>query len=282
MQQPCLRPLVCPICQQPFQENGQVWRCPTGHSFDMAREGYVNLLLSHKKLAPTVGDSAEMLQARRQFLASGFYQPLSDRLNELALAQVTGQAGPVVVDVGCGEGFYLRRLGERLPAAACRFGLDVAKTAVRLAAKQDTNGRYLVADVQRPLPFESASVQLLLNVFAPRHPAEFSRILAPDGSLFLVFPTPAHLYSLRQQFGLLGIQPEKEAQIEQQFLPYLAVRRREWVEYPMKLGPEMLRLLLLMTPNARHLTAGQWGAVAATTAVETVASFTILQLTQSS
>lgn len=273
----CLRPLVCPICAQPLQDVGATLVCANRHTFDVAREGYVNLLVRRKKLADSVGDSAEMLQARRQFLTSGFYDPLSDRLNELAVAILAEQPAPVVADVGCGEGFYLRRLGDRLGRPACLFGLDVAKTAVRMAARQHNNGRYVVADVQQPLPFEPASVQLLLNLFAPRHPAEFRRVLTANGRLLIVFPTPTHLLTLREQFGLLTIQPEKEAYVIDQFLPYFATHQREVVEYPLQLEGEMLRLLLLMTPNARHLGEAQWQAVAETAELQTTASFTILQ-----
>ncbi|NJN55557.1 MAG: hypothetical protein HC804_12860, partial [Anaerolineae bacterium] len=98
-----IRPLLCPICDQPLMEFGQTWQCANRHSFDVAREGYVNLLQRQRKLPQTVGDSPEMLRARREFLASGFYDPLSDLLNERVVTAVTGQTSPIVVDVGCGE-----------------------------------------------------------------------------------------------------------------------------------------------------------------------------------
>ncbi len=275
-----LRPLICPVCDEPLAEGEQTLQCARRHSFDIAREGYVNLLLRHKRLPETVGDSPEMLRARREFLWRGFFDPLSARLNALAAGSVAGQAEPVVVDVGCGEGFYLKRLAAWLPAPDSRlFGVDVAKTAVRMAAKGGGHGRYLVADVHGKLPFASQSVHILLNIFAPRHPAEFARILAPGGRLLVVTPTPAHLSSLRQTFGLLEVQAEKQAHIRRQFAGAFYLAQTETLEYRMWLDNEALLTLIQMTPSARHLTPVQWAPIQNTPHIITEASFELWQFT---
>jgi 23S rRNA (guanine745-N1)-methyltransferase len=253
-------------------------RCPNRHSFDLAREGYVNLLLRQKKLPETVGDSAEMLQARQEFLARGFYDPLSNRLNERVAEVIANLVEPVVVDVGSGEGFYLARLAAYLQRPDVTFfGLDVAKTAVRLATKRGI-GRFVVADVNQKLPFADASVHVLLNIFAPRHTAEFARILAPNGLLLVVIPAPDHLQNLREQFGLLNVQPEKQAHLINQFQNHFSHYQLETLHYDMHLDNHALTTLLQMTPNARHLTADQWQQIQNTTPTQTAASFEILQM----
>ncbi len=251
-----------------------------GHSFDVAREGYVNLLRRHKKLPGTVGDAPEMLRARREFLARGFYEPLSDVVNEMVATAVADHPAPVIVDVGCGEGYYLRRLAQRLAGQpAALFGVDIAKTAVRLAAKGGGGyGRYLVADVNEQLPFADQSVHMLLNLFAPRHPAEFARLVTPGGLLLVVIPAPDHLQSLREQFALMGIQAEKEAHITAQFAGLFAAQPAQTVRFPLQLDTLSLSWLIQMMPGARHLTPPQQEAIAQSPALETVASFVVLRM----
>lgn len=275
-----IRPLICPICAQPLADYVQTWRCPAGHSFDVAREGYTNLLRRHKKLPETVGDSPEMLWARREFLARGFYEPLSDVINERVVTAVASQPDPVIVDVGCGEGYYLRRLVQRLAGQpTALFGVDIAKTAVRLAAKRgDGHGRYLVADVNAQLPFADNSVHVLLNLFAPRHPAEFARLVTSGGLLLLAMPAPDHLQSLRDRFGLIGIQPEKLAHVATQFTDLFAMQPAQAVTFPLRLENETLQWLIQMIPGARHLTPEQQEEIAQTAVMETVASFVVVMM----
>ncbi|HRQ39989.1 MAG TPA: methyltransferase domain-containing protein [Chloroflexota bacterium] len=281
-----IRPLLCPICAQPLADYRQTWRCPTGHSFDVAREGYVNLRRSHKRLPETVGDAPEMLRARREFLSRGFYEPLSDLINEQVVTAITNQPVPVVVDAGCGEGYYLGRLAQRLAGQGAKgvslFGLDIAKTAVRMAAKQvGGHGRFLVTDLNGRLPFADQSVQVLLNLFAPRHPVEFARLIRPDGLLLTVIPAPDHLQSLRDRFGLLGIQAEKQAHMATQFAGLFALQPVQTITFPLYLDNHALSCLVQMMPGARHLTPPQQEAIAYASAVETVASFVVLPMIRS-
>jgi len=285
-----IRPLLCPICAQPLADYRQTWRCPTGHSFDVAREGYVNLRRGHKRLSETVGDAPEMLRARREFLSRGFYEPLSDLINEQVVTAVTNQPVPVVVDAGCGEGYYLGRLAGRLAQrlagqgakGVSLFGLDIAKTAVRMAAKQvGGHGRFLVTDLNDRLPFADQSVQVLLNLFAPRHPVEFARLIRPDGLLLTVIPAPDHLQSLRDRFGLLRIQAEKQAYIATQFAGLFALQPAQTITFPLYLDNRALSYLIQMMPGARHLMPPQVEAIARAPVVETVASFVVLPMVRS-
>ncbi|MBE7529155.1 MAG: methyltransferase domain-containing protein [Chloroflexi bacterium] len=275
-----IRPLICPVCAQPLGDYGQVWHCPAGHSFDVAREGYVNLLRRHKKLPDTVGDAPEMLRARWEFLARGFYEPLSDVVNGVVATAVADHSAPVIVDVGCGEGYYLRRLAARLAGQpAALFGVDIAKTAVRLAAKGGGgHGRYLVADINEQLPFADHSVHVLLNLFAPRHPAEFARLVIPGGLLLIVIPAPDHLQSLRDRFALMGIQAQKEAHITAQFASLFAAQPAQMVIFPLQLDALALSWLIQMMPGVRHLTLPQQEAIVQTPTMETVARFVVLTM----
>ncbi len=276
-----IRPLICPICAQPLSDYGQTWQCPAGHSFDVAREGYVNLRRGHKKLPEMAGDSPEMLRARREFLERGFYEPLSDVINERVATAVATQPAPVIVDVGCGEGYYLRRLAAALDGRPTHlFGVDIAKTAVRMAAKRGGGGygRYLVADVNEKLPFADQSAYVLLNLFAPRHLAEFARLVTPGGQLLIAIPASDHLQSLRDRFALIGIQPEKLTHVSAQFASLFTIQPAQIVTFPLRLENDALYWLIQMMPGARHLTAGQQEVIAHTAVVETVASFVVLPM----
>ena len=147
--------LRCPVCNMPIVPGETVWRCAQGHSFDVARQGYVNLLPVQQKHSLHPGDTPEQVRARRRFLGAGFYAPIAAAVCELL--------GPArrVLDVGCGEGYYLRQFGQAHPEAE-RWGLDISRDAVRLAAGADKAGHYLVATAAR-LPFKIAYGSVSVN-----------------------------------------------------------------------------------------------------------------------
>ena len=242
--------LVCPVCGEPLLLAGPVAptssadspgggivtpaardagsvRCERGHSFDLAREGYLNLLRSKR-----TGDSKEMLLARRDFLERGHYQPLAEALADTVAAFLGERAGagdcPLrVLDAGCGEGYYLDRLGRRLSAApglaeTLLIGLDSAKEAIRLSAKRLWDAALLVADLKERLPIADASVDAILNVFAPRDLAELARVLVPGGLLLIAIPSPDHLVELRLAHGLLGIEEQKLERLLEALVPHFA------------------------------------------------------------
>ena len=183
------------MCREPLAEadDGRSWRCVTGHAYDVAREGYVNLLITHQRRQRDPGDSPEMLRHRRSFLDAGHYGVLA-----VAVHDAAGLApGMAVLDAGCGEGYYTRtwvadHAGLRLA------GVDIAKPAVRMAAKRAPSpaARYAVASVY-DLPVLDASVDLAVSIFAPLHSPEFERVLRPGGRLLTVTPGPDHLAGLK-------------------------------------------------------------------------------------
>jgi 23S rRNA (guanine745-N1)-methyltransferase len=179
----------CPVCRDDLalSDAGRRWVCPTGHSFDVAREGYVNLLLSGQRRSRQPGDSPEMVSARQRFLGTGAYDPLS-----AAVARAVAAEQPrVVLDVGCGEGRHTRSI-----SAPAVLGVDVAKAAVAIAARSDPGGSYAVASAS-DLPRQDDSVDVAVNVFGPVIPGELARVVRPGGTVVAAFPGAGHLEQLR-------------------------------------------------------------------------------------
>ncbi len=192
--------LTCPLDGVALQPSGQSWCCPSGHRFDVARQGYVNLLPVQRKRSLDPGDSKEMVAARQHFLEAGFYQPLARRIALRLLADVSAATGPLsCLDAGCGEGYYLRQLtlaaaqGPDLVLA----GLDISKWAVMAAARSSRQIRWIVGSNAR-LPVPDASLDRLLCLFGFPVYAEFARVLRPGGLLLLADPAPGHLLALRE------------------------------------------------------------------------------------
>jgi len=183
----------CPLCQTVLSQQDHSWRCSNGHSFDIAREGYVNLLPVQQKKSLQPGDNTEMMQARRAFLEAGYYQPLSDAANALLAEHC--QASPVL-DIGCGEGYYSARLSAALTAPV--YGLDISKTAVRYAAKRYPHLDWCVASSYQ-LPFQTGKFAGLLRIYAPSNAAEMARVTQTGGWLLTVSPAPEHLLEFKQK-----------------------------------------------------------------------------------
>lgn len=189
----------CPLCAESLHQQANAWRCQQGHQFDIAREGYVNLLPVQQKKSLDPGDNAEMIQARRAFLDAGHYQFLSNAINQQLAAILLAnpkQSHEALLDIGCGEGYYSAALGAALPGFAV-YGLDISKTAVRFAAKRYKQLRCCVAS-SYALPFSDASFAALLRIYAPSAASEMARVLRPGGYLLTVSPAPEHLLQFKQ------------------------------------------------------------------------------------
>lgn len=275
---PCVRPLTCPICHQPLNLQGRSLRCEQNHAFDLAREGYVNLMTGHKR--PKIqGDDKVMLAARRRFLGKGYYQPLSDAINNIALARLPEQNG-VILDIGCGEGYYSGQLQPHLPTGTCTFGLDFAKDAARLAAKRYPASRFVVSDVNGRLPFTDQSIHILLNIFAPRNSAEFARIAAPGGLLLIVIPGRNHLRQLRDELDLLDIETDKQPRIVAQMVGLFNLQETQSVTLNLDLAQPDLTDLVQMTPNYWHMTPHKQAQLQELLHFQTSVHFQILTFTK--
>ncbi|HLY30918.1 MAG TPA: hypothetical protein VKQ36_07805 [Ktedonobacterales bacterium] len=272
--------LICPYCEQPLTRVERAYHCPAGHNFDIARQGYVNLLAQ-----PTCwpADSQAMLQARRRFLARGFYTPLAEAicaqviawLEDSTVADAPSSDGVRVLDAGCGEGYYVWRLEEALarrdvstgqhpiPRAYHLYGADLAREAMWLAtslrniahelADMKFSITWLVVNIKASLPFASESLHAVLSIFAPRNPTEFARILAPGGLLLMVIPEPDHLRGAREALRLLEIEPQKRDRVISQFTAdgAFTLVSSQRLAYPMTLDADAQRDLGAMTPGAR-------------------------------
>ncbi|MUK01102.1 methyltransferase domain-containing protein [Vibrio cholerae] len=243
--------LQCPVCDHPLLLLDSTLGCEHGHRFDAARQGYVNLLTG--KGSPFDGDTADMVEARANFLGSGHYAPLRDAVVAAALR---GSSSPAVaLDAGAGTGYYLEGLVSAAPGVY-PVALDISKTALRRAARRIPSGVSIVWDVWRKLPLADRSVDVLLNVFAPRNAAEFARVLAPGGSLVVVTPRPGHLAGLEAVGPLLSVPAQKADDVEAAFGGVLTETLREELDYVMTLPPGLARSALVMGPAAHHAPEG--------------------------
>lgn len=273
--------LACPRCGEKLARVENVLRCSGGHSYDIAREGYVNLLLANQKASLSPGDTKEMAQSRRAFLGKGYYEPLSDRT--LALAKTGGReaAGTGVLDAGCGEGYYLHRLTQALAAGSASYGLDISKEAVKLGAARYKSSQFLVGSIHQTLPFASCSLDIVLNVFAPRNPSEFARVLRPGGVALVVVPAEGHLAALHDALSLPQIDGGKARRAIADFDGALVPEHSETIRCQRLLPAEDVCHLVQMTPTFWHLSDEARVGINSLPSLEIEFAFTLLVLRHS-
>ncbi|AXS81967.1 MULTISPECIES: putative RNA methyltransferase [Marinobacter] len=190
--------LACPLDGCPLIPSEKTWRCENGHSFDVAKQGYVHLLPVQKKRTLDPGDSKEMVAARQRFLNAGFYKQIADAVSELALQSLPSEGTGSVLDAGSGEGYYLRHLaGVAGDRSLAMIGVDISKWAVLAAAKQDKQTRWVVGS-NANLPVLPESVDLVLCLFGFPVYSEFFRVLRSGGQLIQVDAGADHLRELRE------------------------------------------------------------------------------------
>ena len=281
-------PLICPVCQGDLHQVNKTFRCPRSHTFDMAKEGYVNLWLAGRKSPKILGDAKEMLRARRRFLERGFYRPLIETIKAQLypyFSTISEQSEPsqprCLADIGCGEGYYIgqikRYLEANLTGQPCRyFGMDLSKTAARLAARRYKTIHFFVGDVNQKILFSDRSITCLLNIFAPRNVTEFERVLAPNGHLLVVIPAPNHLANLRTELRLLDIETNKEQRVIKQFAPVFSLTKKYSITFDLSLTGEDLSDLVQMTPNYWHLSNEHWASLRQKQNIQSQVSFTLL------
>ncbi|MGH3868909.1 MAG: putative RNA methyltransferase [Pseudonocardiaceae bacterium] len=243
---------ACPVCGEPLERADRSYACAHGHGFDIAREGYINLHLAQYRRSKDPGYSKEMIAGRRNFFATGHYQPLADAVAELIASYLPATDDPaVVVDAGCGEGYYLRRLRHLLAEkgqerSTVFVGMDISKHGVRVAAKRDRAGLYAAASTYR-MPIISDAADVLLTHFSPVSAADFRRAVKPGGVVLVGGPGEGHLYSFKELLYETPAEHEPADLLvnEPGFEP-IAVHR---IRYPLHLeGPGQVANLLLMTP----------------------------------
>ncbi len=244
--------LVCPLCEARLSRRAGSLRCEAGHSFDIARQGYVSLLPGDARTG--TADSAAMLEARDAFFAAGHFDPIVRAVAERASALLAGGGAGCVVDVGAGPGRYLAAVLDAAPGRA-GVALDLSKHAARRAARAHPRVAAAVADTWGRLPVATGAAALVLDVFAPRNAAEFRRLLAPGGALIVVTPTARHLREAVEALALLAVDADKDERLAAQLESDFILEREEVVEVPLALSRADLEHVALLGPSAWHVDA---------------------------
>ncbi len=263
---------VCPICGGALAlVNGTTKRCPLGHSFDKARAGYYNLLAARG--GGTHGDNREMVEARRDFLSRGYYAPLAERISARALFGLKPLG--VVLDVGCGEGYYTDRIEREIRARDGEsrvLAFDISKDAVKHLTKKNRNISAAVASAYS-MPVASGSVDLVTLVFSPLALDEIHRVLNTGGRLLMVFPDRRHLFGLKRAI----YDTPYENTPEPTELRGFRLLSDDILEYTVTLdSPEAIRSLFMMTPYAYRTSAENKERVLSLFSLSTEVAFRIV------
>ena len=239
---------ACPICQENLTLVETSLKCDNRHSFDLAKFGYVNL-------APQIKQSAnydkENFQNRQQILEAGFYQAILEGISDLL---ATKPPAKTVLDIGCGEGFYSRKLQES-HSDKTFYAFDISKDSVQIAAKSEPNWavNWFVGDLAR-LPIKDASMDILLDIFSPANYGEFRRVLSKDGILIKVIPTENHLKEIRQMVqDQLTKKDYSNQDIKEHFQEHFSIQSSQIASLTKPISAEQRQALLAMTPLLFHV-----------------------------
>lgn len=239
---------ACPICQENLTLLETNFKCCNRHSFDLAKFGYVNL-------APQIKQSAnydkENFQNRQQILEAGFYQAILDAVSDLLASSKTTTT---ILDIGCGEGFYSRKLQES-HSEKTFYAFDISKDSVQIAAKSEPNWavNWFVGDLAR-LPIKDASMDILLDIFSPANYGEFRHVLSKDGILIKVIPTENHLKEIRQRVqDQLTNKEYSNQDIKEHFQEHFTILSSQTASLTKTITAEQLQALLSMTPLLFHV-----------------------------
>jgi 23S rRNA (guanine745-N1)-methyltransferase len=236
--------LRCPICAQHLDIIGRTYKCPSGHSYDIAKEGYVNLLPANKKHSASPGDDSGMALSRSSFLSKGYYAPLCKEL--CRICEEFSADAVNIVDSGCGEGYYSQSVFAHLTEKGCRVslaGVDLSKPSLKKAGRRCPQGEFALASVYH-MPICDGAADILINCFSPLAQDEFRRVLRAGGIFIYVVPAARHLWQLKQ---VLYEKPYENAEekIEYPGFEYIDVRA---VDFSMQLDNAALEEVFRMTP----------------------------------
>lgn len=265
--------LMCPVCKTKLLLKEKTWRCEEGHSYDQAKQGYVNLHVVQHKHSKNPGDTPESIAARRQFLASGAYQKLQQKIVEV----VSTLSAIRAMDIGCGEGYYTQAMANEIPHL---IGVDIAKNAVQIAAKQDAQKQITwVVGTGAVLPACDASLQLCTSFFSPLPKAEMLRTLEQGGYVLMATPAAHHLYRMREAL-FDEVKPHEPEKFIAQLAPEFELVEEFLVEDELQLNQAQLKDLIAMTPYAYKAKVEKRSALEQQTDFELKAAFKLYLFTK--
>lgn len=247
--------LSCPVCKERLYKNSDAksYKCNNNHTYDIAKEGYVNLLISNQKRSKNPGDSKEMVLARMDFLNRGYYKPISDKISELIIEHLKAHniTKADILDLGCGEGYYLINLKNDIDNSGIEsefYGMDVSKEAVRYASKSNKNEKNCIWAVGNNfhIPVEDKSMDCILSVFSPIDIHECNRVLKDNGIFVRVLPRTDHLIQLRNVIYSEVNLNNKVYTADEEENEYV---KEANVTFDMNLNQEEIVSLLKMTPH---------------------------------
>lgn len=265
----------CPVCGRKLEESAGSLRCKKGHCFDRARSGYVNLLLANRMHAKLPGDNREMVAARSRFLEGGYYAPLQNALCEQVLAFLPQMQAPVLLDSGCGEGYYTAAVAHAVHQAApgaSVLGADISKAALSAAAKRTKEAAFAVASAFA-LPVPDDSVDILTSVFSPFCQSEFRRVLKAGGVFLEVIPSARHLFGLK---AALYDRPYENKVKPYAIAGFAFLNKREVSGEITLTNPADIAALFQMTPYAYRTPAEAVKRLSALPSLRTEIAFEIL------
>lgn len=258
--------LMCPICRQSLNLTERTWRCEQGHSYDVAKQGYVNLHVVQHKHSKNPGDTPESVDARRAFLQGGYYQPLQQAVVDL-LKQLDVKA---ILDIGCGEGYYTSAMQQVVEHCV---GVDIAKTAVQRAAKLNPEVTWVVG-TGATLPVLDHSMDACTSLFSPIPQAEIARVLKEDGYLIVVTPAAEHLYAMREAL-FEQVNPHTPEKFVEQLQDLFELKQEQIIDPPFVLEQQALKNLIAMTPYAYKASPERRSQLEQHSQLEVTASFQI-------
>jgi len=262
--------LTCPVCKSILLGDKKTCRCENGHSFDLAKQGYINLLLSSKQNCH--GDNKQMTEARRKFLSEGHYSPLCRALCEKVCKYADD--GDILIDCGCGECYYTDEIYRAL-SEECKnvsfYGFDISRDAVLAGAKRNKELSLIVAGVYH-MPFADDSADMLFSIFSPFAEAEFLRVLKTGGLLFSVIPKENHLWSLKKA---IYDTPYKNEVADYNISGFSLIESKE-IKNKITLSGESLQNLFMMTPYYYRTSEKDKEKISALSSLEVETEFEIL------